>query len=275
MPEKSKWQNKCFNTSFDDPTKKCEKTKNESPQQPSGILSILGKNIGLLSRKHNRLAQRKYQPGPAAEKTENKIKISNLLKFPKTKENKINSSPAQTNPGDKKKISSASDNSQTKRQTKRSKSSKSKESNNEFNVDKTACDESKCKTKNISAQKKKFRQHEAQKCNNIKANNIEQKLQKSKIRKSKSDSALNEKKRRPLRVTSAQSNVSNRPSSGSGSATTRTSTSSFSSSKSGTPNVKKKAKKPLEKNKKKEESSSNPLAEQPVVYVNYRYQVRD
>lgn len=275
MPEKSKWQNKCFNTSFDDPSRNCEKTKNEpQQQQPSGILSILGKNIGLLSRKHNRLAQRKYQPGPAAEKTDNKIKISNLLKFPKTKENKINSSPAQTNPGDKKKISSASsDNSQTKRQTKRSKSSKSKESSIEFNVDKTACDELKCKTKNNSGQKKKFRQHEVQKSNNTKSNNIEQKLQKSKIRKSKSDSALNEKKRRPLRVTSAQSNVSTRPSSGSGSATTRTSSSSYSSSKSGTPTVKKKAKKPLEKNKKKEESSSSLLADQPVVYVNYRYQV--
>ena len=148
MPEKSKWKNKCFNASFDDPTRSCEKTKNE-PQPPSGsILSILGKNIGLLSRKHNRLAQRKYQPGPAAEKTENKIKISNLLKFPKTKENKINSSPSQTNPGDQKKISSASDNSQTRRQTKRGKSSKSKESSNAFNVDKTACDEVKCKTKN-------------------------------------------------------------------------------------------------------------------------------
>ena len=119
MPEKSKWKNKCFNASFDDPTRSCEKKKNE-PQPPSGsILSILGKNIGLLSRKHNRLAQRKYQPGTAAEKTENKIKISNLLKFPKTKENKINSSPSQTNPGDQKKISSASDNSQTRRQTKR------------------------------------------------------------------------------------------------------------------------------------------------------------
>ena len=141
MPEKSKWKNKCFNASFDDPSRNCEKTKNE-PQQPSGsILSILGKNIGLLSRKHNRLAQRKYQPGAAAEKTENKIKISNLLKFPKTKENKINSSPSQTNPGDKKKVSLASDNSQTRRQTKRGKSSKSKESNNAFSVDTSACDE--------------------------------------------------------------------------------------------------------------------------------------
>ena len=270
MPEKSKWKNKCFNTSFDDPTRNCEKTKNEPRQQPTGILSILGKNIGLLSRKHNRLAQRKYQPGPGAEKTDSKIKISNLLKFPKTKENKINSSPAQTNPGDKKKISSASDNSQTRRTTKRGKSSKSKESSNEFNGDKTtACDELKCKTKNSSGQKKKFRQQEVQKSNNTKSNTIEQKLQKSKIiRKSKSDSALNDKKRRPLSATSAQSNGSTRPSSGSGSATTRTSSSSYSSSKS----VTKKPKKPVEKTKKKEESSSL-LTDQPVVYVNYRYQV--
>ena len=255
MPEKSKWQSRCFNTSFDDPTRKCERRAKSDSQQPSGILSILGKNIGLLSRKHNRDSQRKYRQDPPPDKTGNKIKISNLLKFPKTKENKINSFSSQTKITEKKKNP---DNSQTLR------NAKSKSSNGKENSEKTACDG--IKTNKNLGQKKKFRQQEVQKSNNTKSNNIDQKLQKSKIRKSKSDSALNEKKRRPPRVNSAQSSVSRRSSSGS--ATTRT---SCSSSKSGTPTVKIKPKKPQEKKEKKAESSND--SNQPVVYVNYRYQV--
>ena len=273
MPEKSKWKNKCFNASFDDPSRKCEKRTKTEPQPQSGILSILGKNIGLLSRKHNRDSQNKYRQEPPEEKTA-KIKISKLLKFPKPKENKINStcqtkiSEKKKIPGDKKKLSSPPENSQTKRQGKnpKSKSSNVKESNEWNNaVLKKPCDGEKCLTNKNSGQKKKFRQQEVQKSNNTKSNNIDQKLQKSKLRKSKSDSALNEKKRRPLRANSAQSRRSS-----SGTVTARTSTTS---SKGGTPTTHKKTKKPLEKIKKKVESPASNESTQPVVYVNYRYQV--
>ena len=156
MPEKSKWKNKCFNASFDDPSKKCEERTKSDSQPQGGILSILGKNIGLLSRKHNRDTQSKYRQESPGKKIGTKIKISKLLQFPKTKENKINSSTCQTNlsekkkiPGEKKKLSSTPENLQTKRQGKnvKSKSSNGKESSEWNNVaGKKTWNGEKCKT---------------------------------------------------------------------------------------------------------------------------------
>ena len=79
MKDKRKWQeSSSSNPSFDDP-KDCNEKSKVIAQ--NGILSILGKNIGLLSRKHKKERHKKYEKPNSAPvtKSPSKIKISRIL----------------------------------------------------------------------------------------------------------------------------------------------------------------------------------------------------
>jgi len=99
MPEKRKWQAKGNQQSFDNPQREKSVAEVVRTPSPNRILSILGKNIGLLSRKHSRERQKKKYEEETQKK--NKIVIAkqkpskgsnfgNILKFPKSKSNQIN-----------------------------------------------------------------------------------------------------------------------------------------------------------------------------------------
>ena len=104
MPEKRKWQAKGNQQSFDNPQKDKDTNENNRTPSPNRILSILGKPIGLLSRKHSSERQKKKYEEDIQRK--NKIQANNqkssgnsnfgnILNFPKSQSN---ASRAVTNP---------------------------------------------------------------------------------------------------------------------------------------------------------------------------------
>eukprot|EP00090_Calanus_glacialis_P019235 TRINITY_DN29593_c0_g1_i1.p1 TRINITY_DN29593_c0_g1~~TRINITY_DN29593_c0_g1_i1.p1 ORF type:complete len:326 (+),score=74.18 TRINITY_DN29593_c0_g1_i1:266-1243(+) len=286
MPEKRKWQAKSNQQSFDNPEK--EKTTNGKTRTPSPnrILSILGKNIGLLSRKHSRERQKKKYEEETQKK--NKIQASsrkssensnfgNILRFSKSKSNQIN---AVTKPTENQKNivkdqgkhvkapnSSVSPKKLISAPKPNISSSNPKQQKVSRAVTSVTITKSNNSAQNIepktNIKQNSYKQNIQPKSSSAKPL-IAQKINSTKLKKSKSDSALNETQGKTLRASSAQSNVSR----------TSSSITSRSSSKSSTPSLKKKRKKAPVQKKKSVDSSDSSETQQAVVYTNYRHQNR-
>ena len=293
MRDKRKWLEEA-NPSFDDPNSFNDKSKTISQ---NGILSILGKNIGLLSRKHKKDKQKKYEKSDS--KPKNKIKISKFLQFQKPCENKVTS--VKTNKNKKGIQTTVKDNPNSSINTSKVTPSKtSKFRNNECHNPMKSIISNKRHNKSVKdptsgdrggtaagnsdkislTKNKNYRQNKTQAFKSSKPA-VEQRVTKSKLRKSSSDSALNVTRGRPQSSSSSsrpQSTLTSRCSS-------RTTLTSCTSSKTNTPQAKKKytARKHPAKKKKKTGSPESPdsghgssgsSGSPPVVFVNYRYQVR-
>jgi len=295
MPDKRKWrEDSSRNTSFDDPNYLTEKSKGISQ---NGILSILGKNIGLLSRKHSRERHKKYEKSSHSQsKSPNKIKISNILKFSKSTENKQIVCRAKSQK-EKSQISN--------KKTRKVKSIDSKPnieckdkhriSNYNNNVVKekesNKCTDGSCQEQESSKtvlKSKNFKQNKCQVTKNSKPV-IEKKVSqsKSKLIKSNSDTALNVTRGRSRgssthSTSSRAASTSSRALSSNSRCSSRTTLISGTSSKSMTPQFPKKSIKNLKKKKNNVESLSSPdsgsssgnPAPASAVFVNYRYQNR-
>ena len=302
MKDKRKWQeSSSSNPSFDDPKDCNEKCKVIAQ---NGILSILGKNIGLLSRKHKKERHKKYEKPTSAPvtKSPSKIKISRILKFQKPNENKINTTTNSSSVVSKLKSPSSDENGSQKK-TKEIKSSKltakqsvetsekSIISNNSHKKDslvrgpQTKASDNKCQGGNKIIKPKSFKQKKPAVNKSSSKPAVERKVNQSKLRKSNSDTALNITKPRPPRAASAQSTSSrtSRASRAASSTLSRSSsrtTMASSCSKASTPQVAKKSarQKTAAKRRTKTapESPDSGIGSEtsPVVFVNYRYQVR-
>ena len=302
MKDKRKWQeSSSSNPSFDDP-KDCNEKSKVIAQ--NGILSILGKNIGLLSRKHKKERHKKYEKPTSAPvtKSPSKIKISRILKFQKPNENKINTTTNSSSVVSKLKSPSSDENGSQKK-TKEIKSSKlttkqsvetsekSIISNNSHKKDglvrgpQTKAPDNKCHEGNKIVKPKSFKQNKPAVNKSSSKPAVERKVNQSKLRKSNSDTALNVNKPRPPRAASAQSTSSrtSRASRAASSTLSRCSsrtTVASSCSKASTPQVAKKSgrQKTAAKRRTKTapESPDSGIGSEtsPVVFVNYRYQVR-
>ena len=99
MPEQRKWRARNKQQSFDNPEQEKKVDEKQRTSSPNDILSILGKNIGLLSRKHSRERQKKKyeeqvqkknrsQTKPAKKSGEKPI-LGNILRFSKSKTNQV------------------------------------------------------------------------------------------------------------------------------------------------------------------------------------------
>ena len=302
MKDKRKWHDSS-NPSFDDPNDVTDKSKTV-PQ--NGILSILGKNIGLLSRKQNKEKHKKYERSDSISKPQNKIR--NFLHFKKPGDNKVTSASESKSSKDSKKKEDNNDSDQ-KKTLKAKPVKKSQLNNNECgNPIKSIISNKKLNKsvkdpissnkggqgvtdKTLTTKTKSFKQNKAQAPKNSKpAAAVERKVTRSKLRKASSDSELSvTRTSRTSRASSARSSVSSsRPQSTLASrCSSRTTINSAVSSMVNTPLPKKKstARKNATKNKKKKISSSSPESPDsghgssgssgspPVVFVNYRYQV--
>ena len=279
MPDKRKWrEDSSRNTSFDDPNYLTEKSKGISQ---NGILSILGKNIGLLSRKHSRERHKKYEKSSHSQsKSPNKIKISNILKFSKSTENK--------------QIVCRAKSQKEKSQISNKKTRKVKSIDSKPNIeckDKHKCTDGSCQEQESSKtvlKSKNFKQNKCQVTKNSKPV-IEKKVSqsKSKLIKSNSDTALNVTRGRSRgssthSTSSRAASTSSRALSSNSRCSSRTTLISGTSSKSMTPQFPKKSIKNLKKKKNNVESLSSPdsgsssgnPAPASAVFVNYRYQVK-
>ena len=298
MKDKRKWQeSSSSNPSFDDP-KDCNEKSKVIAQ--NGILSILGKNIGLLSRKHKKERHKKYEKPTSAPvtKSPSKIKISRILKFQKPNENKINTttvvsklkSPSSDENGSQKKTKEIKSSKLTTKQSVET-SEKSIISNNSHKKDglargpQTKAPDNKCHEGNKIMKPKSFKQNKPAVNKSCSKPAVERKVNQSKLRKSNSDTALNVNKPRPPRAASAQSTSSrtSRASRAASSTLSRCSsrtTVASSCSKASTPQVAKKSgrQKTAAKRRTKTapESPDSGIGSEtsPVVFVNYRYQVR-
>ena len=297
MKDIGKWKGS-NNPSFDNPDDFQDKSKTIAQ---NGILSILGKNIGLLSRKHNKEKQKKYERSDSISKPQNKIR--NFLHFKKPGDNKVTSSSTSKIANDIKKGNDNKDYNLQKKTTSKAKPVKSSQlSNNECGNPIKSIISNKKQNKSVkdpistarggqvagTAKTKSFKQNRPPAPKSSKPA-VERKVTKSKLRKSSSDSALNVTRARSSTSTSRpQSTLTSRCSS-------RTTINSTASSMVNTPLLAKKKNtgssrkiKAKNKNKKKTSSSSSSpespdsghgsstgsAGSPPVVFVNYRYQVR-
>lgn len=259
MPENNGYihnQNLKTKKSFDDPNSCIEKSKVIAQ---NGILSILGQNIGLLSRKHTR---EKYQhDGKTITKKEpsSKLKFSNILGFPK---NSASKKPKES--PSKPFISKAIDEGQTKKVV-------NKNQQNIFNKSTgKLADESKHFTKS-----KNIRQGANTGAKSAKPA-VQKKVKQSRLRKSHSDGELNISRKTNDRVSRAPSTCSRASSAATSRCSSRTTLTSCTSSKQNTPKVPKKTKRKSLVKQKKVESQCSVQSEKdsPPLFINYRYQVK-
>ena len=284
MPEKRKWQAKCNQQSFDNPERDKSVTEVVRTPSPNRILSILGKNIGLLSRKHSRERQKKkYEEetqkknkiATAKQKSSKNSNFSNILKFQKSKSNQINTTtkpkenPKNIVKDSPKLITSLHKTPSPKKVISTTKSNTSTSTPKQQRVPKAVTSVTITKSnRNVdskpSIKPTTYKQNPKPKPSTSKPM-ITQKINSTKLKKSKSDSALNEPKGKTMRTSSAQSNISRASSS----------ITSQSSSKSSTPSIKKKRKKATVQKKKNFDGSENNETNQAVVYTNYKHQVTE
>ena len=298
MKDKRKWQDS-NNPSFDDPNNVTDKSKTVTQ---NGILSILGKNIGLLSR--NKEKHKKYERSDSISKPPNKIR--NFLHFKKPGDNKASESK-----GSKASKKKEDDNNIRQKKTSKAKPVKKSQLNNTEcgNPIKSIISNKKLNKsvkdpissdkvgqgvpdKTLTTKTKSFKQNKAQAPKSSKpAAAVERKVTRSKLRKASSDSELSvTRTSRTSRASSARSSASSsRPQSTLASrCSSRTIINSAASSKANTPLLPKKKSTVVRKNttkKKKKISSSSPESSDsghgssgssgspPVVFVNYRSQV--
>ena len=301
MKDRRKWQDS-NNPSFDDPNDVTDKSKTVTQ---NGILSILGKNIGLLSR--NKEKHKKYERSDSISKPQNKIR--NFLHFKKSGDNKVTSSSESKTSKDSKRKDDDNNIGQ-KKISKAKPVKKSQLNNNECgNPIKSIISNKKLNKsvkdpissnkggqgapdKTLTTKTKSFKQNKAQAPKSSKpAAAVERKVTRSKLRKASSDSELSvTRTSRTSRASSARSSApSSRPQSTLASrCSSRTIINSAASSKVNTPLLPKKKSTAVRKNttkKKKKISSSSPESSDsghgssgssgspPVVFVNYRSQV--
>ena len=301
MKEKRNWK-ESNNPSFDDPNNATEKSKTIAQ---NGILSILGKNIGLLSRKHAKEKQKKYERSDSSSsKPQNKIK--SFLQFKKPGDNKVTSASSLSKSS--KESKKKEDEIKVQKKTLKAKPAKNSQllDNNECGNPIKSIISNKKQSKSVkdpissnrggsgqgppdtlTTKTKNFKQNKAQAPKSSKPA-VERRVTKSKLRKSSSDSELNVSRARPPRASSARSSASSsRPQSTLTSrCSSRTTLNSTASSMVNTPVNKKKSttrKNPTKKKKTKTSSSpespdsghgsSGSSGSPPTVFVNYRYQV--
>ena len=296
MKEKRNWK-ESNNPSFDDPNNVTDKSKTIAQ---NGILSILGKNIGLLSRKHTKEKQKKYERSDSSSKPQNKIK--SFLQFKKPGDNKVTS--ASLSKSTKESRKKEDDNNVQKKTLKAKPVKNSQLLDNECGNPIKSIISNKKQSKSVkdpisrggggqgppdtlTTKTKNFKQNKAQAPKSSKPA-VERRVTKSKLRKSSSDSELSVSRARPPRASSARSSASSsRPQSTLTSrCSSRTTLNSTASSMVNTPLAKKKSttrKNPTKKKKKKTSSSpespdsghgsSGSSVSPPTVFVNYRFQV--
>ena len=297
MKDKRNWKDSS-NPSFDDPNNFTDKSKTIAQ---NGILSILGKNIGLLSRKHTKEKQKKYERSDSISKPQNKIR--SFLHFKKPGDNKVTSASASLSKSTKDSKKKEDDNNVQKKTSKAKPTKNSQLNNNECGNPIKSIIANKKQNKSVKdpisnsrggqgtpdtlkTKSKTFKQNKAQAPKSSKPA-VERKVTKSKLRKSSSDSELNVTRARAPRASSARCSASSsRPQSTVTSrCSSRTTINSAASSMVNTPLAKKKStgrKNPAKKKKKISSSPESPdsghgssgsSGSPPVVFVNYRYQV--
>ena len=281
MQEKIVWNQRSFDNPKDLRNENCIK------ESSNGFLSILGKNIDLLSRKHSKERYIKYDKNSNDKKPQTKPKLKNN-KIKKILQFSIKSNESSSN-------------------TKTIKSEKSKTSINFQKTKKAPSAVDKIISTNRSpvpvgngntVKTQTFKQNKQKIKTPTTPSNIEKKATRQTIKKSSSDSALNDTRKSSRRSSSssvtsrttsaasqrASSSAASRSQSAASQCSNKTAFSSSTSSKSSTPQVpKKQSKRKLIKRKKKVESCSStessshvPTAPAPTtapVFVNYRYQV--
>ena len=206
MPEREKRSWKSKQDSFDNP--QIEKKKNSGCEPSSmGILTILGQNIGLLTRKKSEETKKKYERETHSPKSKvnNKSgmkKIEKILTFPKSKLNQVNSltKPEEDQKQEKKTI----DVSIRKKSETKSTGNQKRNFLPKKKIRKRSSETSEIKHSNNSS---KYGITETANVNKNKSVLIKKSIN-STLKKSKSDSALNKTQKKSVRATSAQSNVS-------------------------------------------------------------------
>ena len=290
MPENKKWRKnwKINNPSFDDP--KCLEPEEQSKEvSKDGILSILGQNIGLISRKHKRENKKCYEPSNADKKeNSSKLSFSNILKFEKSRtpkiksklstdeKNIINNNNNTINTGLKQqKIHPTRNDKSRKTPSRKSSSPKNTfETREQFSKSTNSAAKSASKAEKSAVQKKTSRQRKLTKSHSDSSLNVT----KGKVTGTQTESTKTSRCSSSASSTRCSSTtVSRCPSASTSRCSSRTLLTSTTSSIQSTPKVHKKNKKKILKKQNKTESKlPSPDTEQkqsPPLFINYRYQV--